>query len=57
MTNDQLFLEIETTRVRQEWAMSEIERAGGSPSLEKYLADLSTELVALRLQAETQDAT
>jgi hypothetical protein len=54
MTNEQLLLEIETARVRQEWAMSEIERSGGSPSLEKYLDDLSIEVVALlKLKAET----
>jgi hypothetical protein len=44
MTNDQLFVEIETARTRQEWAMSEIERSGGSPSLEKYIDDLSIEI-------------
>jgi hypothetical protein len=54
MTDDQLLLEIEVVGVRAEWAMSEIEPSGGSSSLEMYLADLATEIVALlKLKTDT----
>jgi hypothetical protein len=54
MTKTPLLLEIETARVRYLWAKCEIERAGSSPALDKYLAESSAELLALlAIKADT----
>ena len=41
-------LEIETARVRHAWAKTQIESAGATPALTKYLGESLTELGILK---------
>jgi len=47
-TRQQLLLEIETAKMRYEWAKAEVKRGDPSPALVKYLEDSLLELRALR---------
>ena len=46
--HEERLLEIETARVRHAWAKAQIESAGATPALTKYLSESLKELGVLR---------
>ena len=45
---EQRLLDIETAKVRHAWAKAQIESAGATPALTKYLSECLNELGALK---------
>ncbi len=46
-TRRQIQFEIETAKMRYDWAVAERERTGGTPALEKFIVESGSELAAL----------